>query len=73
MVQAANQTAQSLPSASIFVTLPEAGAAVAKAAAPASGETVAGYTSHATASTPAAEGNGSTRGNRRPVSNGTAH
>ncbi len=71
MVQAANQTSQSLPSESVFVTLPTAAerAQPAKAAANGPGETAPGYTSLQTAS----EGNGASRSERKPEANGARH
>ncbi len=75
IVQAANQTLQSLPSESVFVTLPLGNAAVSGAAAPVSGEAVAGYSSLQPAvPTPTnAEGNGATRSSRKVEPNGARH
>ena len=75
MVQAANQTSQSVPSGSILVTLPALSAATIKAVAPDSGEAQAGYSSLQSVSpSPATtEGNGSTRGSRKAESNGVRH
>ena len=75
MVQAANQTTQSLPSESVFVTLPVLSAATTKAVAPVSGEAGTGYPSlEANPDSPAkAEGNGSSRGSRKLESNGARH
>ena len=73
IVQAANQTSQSLPSESVFVTLP-ALAAVAPLAKAAPDERAAGYTNlAATASGPEAEGNGSVRSSRRLESARSGH
>ena len=70
IVQAANQTSQSLPSESVFVTLP-----AGRAAASVSTEAVTGYTSLQPPSPASAapEGNGPTRSSRKPESNGTRH
>ena len=75
MVQAANQTSQSVPSESVFVTLPVLSAATPKAAAPVSGEAGTGYTSlPANSDSPAkAKGNSSSRGSRKLESNGARH
>ena len=75
IVQAANQTTQSVPSESVFVTLPAANAAATRAAAPVTSEVVAGYTSvePVPASASRTEGNGSTRGSRKLESNGARH
>ena len=75
MVQAANQTSQSVPSESVFITLPMLSAATTKAVAPVSGEVATGYTSlePVPASASHTEGNGSTRGSRKLASSGARH
>lgn len=72
IVQAANQSAQSLPSESVTITLPALAAAVpaAKAAAHGVVEAVAGFTQVPAV---AAEGNGSLRGAIKPEPNGARH
>ena len=77
MVQAANQTSQSLPSASVFVTLPTAAERMSftKAASDASGETAPGHSSTQSSAgngfTP--ESNGASRGGRNLETNGARH
>lgn len=77
MVQAANPSAQSVPSESVFVTLPTVAERTpsVKTASNGSGETVAGYTSTqaSTGNGFAAESNGATRGSRNLESNGARH
>ena len=75
MVQAANQTSQSLPSKSVFVTLPVLSTATARTVAAVPGEAVTGYTSlQPTSPAPAtAEGNAPPHGSRRVESNGMRH
>lgn len=77
MVQAANQSSQSLPSASVFVTLPTVAErmASAKASSTGAGETVSGYSStQAPAGQGSApEGQGAARGGRSLESNGARH
>ncbi len=72
IVQAANSSAQSVPSESVVVTLPTVAerTQTVKAAANGSGETAAGYTS---LEVPAAEGNGAARSARKPEPNGARH
>ena len=75
MVQAANQTSQSLPSESVFVTLPVANAAATRAVAPVSGEAVTGYSSLEPAAPSATrpENQATTRACRKLESNGARH
>ena len=77
MVQAANQTTQSLPSASVFVTLPTLAERTqsVKVASNGSGEMVSGYTSMQTSAGngSASESNGATHGARSLETNGARH
>ena len=77
MVQAANPSAQSVPSESVFITLPAVaeGMPSVKAAPNGAGETVAGYTSIQTAAGhgPAVESKGAKRGSGNLESNGARH
>ena len=72
IVQAANASAQSLPSESVVVTLPTVAERMpaVKVVANGSGETVSGYTS---LEAPAVEGNGAARSARKPEPNGARH
>ena len=71
-VQAANQSAQSLPSASVTITLPALASSIPAARAAANGvaESVAGFTQTPAA---AAEGNGAPRSARKPEPNGARY
>ena len=77
MVQAANESAQSLPSASVFITLPPVAERMAavKAAAGGSGEAPSGYTALQAASPDGsgAEEHGAARGGRSREANGARH
>ena len=75
MVQAANQTSQSVPSGSVFVTLPVLSAGTTRAVASVSGEAVTGYTSLEPAAPSATrpESQATTRGGRKLESNGARH